>query len=291
MNSFSAPALSGMVSKQINALRDNGFRLVRCMAAVLVMAGLHASAAAEQPVVRTDVPYVPTPPEVVERMLQIAEVKPESFVMDVGCGDGRMVVTAAEKFGARGLGVDINPVRIDEATANAQRAGVQDKVEFRVGDLFKADLSQADVLAIYLLNDVNLRLRPRILETMKPGARVVSHAFHMAEWNPDHHETVDGRNVYMWVVPARVGGRWKIQDGERTMDLNLDQKFQHFTGKATVDGRNAKVRDGVIRGNEISFVLEPRGGEPRTYQGRVIGDRIEAAGTSASGWQATRAAR
>lgn len=265
-------------------------RLLSYTSALLAVASIQASAFAQQTVVRTDVPYVPTPPHVVERMLQIAEVKPGNMVMDVGCGDGRMVVAAADKFGARGLGVDINPERIAEANANARQAGVQDKVEFRVGDLFETDLSQADVLAIYLLTEVNLRLRPRILDTMKPGARVVSHAFNMAEWSPDHHETVDGRNVYMWIVPAKVAGRWRIQDGARTADLVLDQKFQRFTGKATIDGRTVKVRNGQVRGDEISFVLEPRRGERQTYQGRVNGDRMEAVGTASTAWQATRAA-
>lgn len=250
---------------------------------------VHLSASAQVPAARLDVPYVPTPPQVVERMLQIADVKPGDMVMDVGCGDGRMVVAAAEKFGARGLGVDINPERIGEAKANARQAGVESKVDFRVGDLFEADLSQADVLAMYLLSDINLRLRPKILETMKPGARIVSHAFNMGEWNPDHHENVDGRNVYFWIVPARVAGRWRIQDGDRRIDLDLDQSFQHFTGKATIDGRTVPLRDGRVKGSEISFVLEERAGAPRTWQGRVNGNRIEAVGSARPGWQATRA--
>ena len=150
-----------------------------------------------------DVPYVPTPQEVVDGMLELADVKKGEVVYDLGCGDGRIVITAAKKFGATGIGVDLNPERIEEANANAVEAKVTDKVTFHEGDLFNFDFSKADVLTLYLLPDVNLKLKPKILAEMKPGSRVVSHAFNMGDWEPDKSTTIDGRNVYLWVIPEK----------------------------------------------------------------------------------------
>jgi SAM-dependent methyltransferase len=150
-----------------------------------------------------DVPYVPTPQEVVDGMLELADVKKGEVVYDLGCGDGRIVITAAKKFGATGIGVDLNPERIEEANANAVEAKVTDKVTFHEGDLFNFDFSKADVLTLYLLPDVNLKLKPKILAEMKPGSRVVSHAFNMGDWEPDKSTTIDGRNVYLWIIPEK----------------------------------------------------------------------------------------
>src|SRR5690606_3077337 len=153
---------------------------------------VYTGAYAQQP--NLDVPYVPTKQEVVEEMLKLANVKPGDVVYDLGCGDGRIVITAAKKFGATGIGVDLNPERIEEANANAVEAKVTDKVTFHEGDLFNFDFSKADVLTLYLLPDVNLKLKPKILAEMKPGSRVVSHAFNMGDWEPDKSITIDGRN-------------------------------------------------------------------------------------------------
>jgi SAM-dependent methyltransferase len=259
-------------------------------ALLLLAAALWANTAFAQIKPGLDVPYVPTPQNVVERMLQMADVKAGDFVIDLGCGDGRMVVTAASQFGARALGVDIDPVRIREANGNAARAGVTDKVEFRIGDLFDVDISGADVLAIYLLNEINLRLRPKILETMRPGARVVSHAFDMGEWQPDERETIGGRKLYLWIVPARVAGRWHIEQGERRMEVTFRQHFQALSGTATIDGEAVPLYDGRVRGNEIHFVIGTPPGAAQSFRGRIDGDRIEALGSDASPWQATRAA-
>ncbi len=149
-----------------------------------------------------DVPYVPTPPEVVEAMLKLAQVKKGDIVYDLGCGDGRIVVMAAQKFGARAVGVDINPVRIKEAEENARNAGVTDRVRFIQGNLFEADIKEATVVTLYLLSDVNLKLRPRLLKELKPGSRIVSHSFDMGDWKPDKQIEVDYRRVYLWTVPA-----------------------------------------------------------------------------------------
>ncbi len=150
-----------------------------------------------------DVPYVPTPTEVVEAMLKVSKVGKNDVVYDLGCGDGRIVITAAKKYGATGIGVDLNPERIKEANANAAENGVANKVKFYEGNLFDFDFSKASVLTLYLLPDVNMKLRPKILSEMRPGSRVVSHAFNMGDWKPDQELTVDGRKIYLWVVPSK----------------------------------------------------------------------------------------
>ena len=147
------------------------------------------------------VPYVPTPQEVVDKMLQMARVGPKDVVYDLGCGDGRIVVTAARRFGARGVGIDLNPERIAEANENARAAKVQDKVKFMTGDLFQADFSEATVVTLYLLPTVNAALRPQLWKQLKAGTRVVSHEFDMGDaWPPEKTEVVDGRRLHYWVI-------------------------------------------------------------------------------------------
>lgn len=151
-----------------------------------------------------DVPYVPTPQPVVDRMLAIAKVNRNDVVYDLGSGDGRLVITAAQKYGARGVGIDINPKRIQQANANAKQAEVTKLVEFRQQDLFETDLSNATVVTLYLLPSVNLKLRPKLLKELRPGTRIVSHAFDLGDWKPQKVERVSGRTVYYWVVPEKV---------------------------------------------------------------------------------------
>jgi trans-aconitate methyltransferase len=150
-----------------------------------------------------DVPYVPTPQSVVNKMLDIAKVNDKDYLIDLGSGDGRILIAAAKRFGAKGMGVDIDAARIQEAKTNAINARVEDKVEFRKQDLFETDLRKATVLTMYLLPRVNLQLRPRILNELKPGTRVVSHNFDMGDWQPDQKIKVDGRTIYLWIVPER----------------------------------------------------------------------------------------
>jgi ubiquinone/menaquinone biosynthesis C-methylase UbiE len=151
-----------------------------------------------------DVPFVPTRQEIVEEMLRVAGVKPGDVVYDLGSGDGRIVITAAEKFGARAIGVDIDPQRIAEANANAKRAGVEKAVTFRLGDLFQADIAEATVVTLYLLPDVNLRLKPKLLRDLKPGTRIVSHDFSMGEdWKPERTLRLGNDSIYVWTIPAR----------------------------------------------------------------------------------------
>jgi SAM-dependent methyltransferase len=149
------------------------------------------------------VPYVPTPQNVVDRMLQVANVTKNDVVYDLGSGDGRIVVTAAQKYGARGVGIDINPTRIQEANANAQRAGVTDRVQFRQQDLFQTDLNEATVVTLYLLSSVNEELRPKLL-SLRPGSRIVSHSFDMGDWKPEQTIKVNGSTIYSWRVPETV---------------------------------------------------------------------------------------
>jgi SAM-dependent methyltransferase len=148
-----------------------------------------------------DVIYVPTPNEVVDAMLQLANTNSNDIVYDLGSGDGRIPITAAQKYNARGIGIDINPQRIREANQNARSAGVSDRVEFRQQDLFQADFSDATVVTLYLLSSLNEKLKPRLLSELKPGTRIVSHTFAMGNWQPEKTIQVGGRNIYLWVVP------------------------------------------------------------------------------------------
>jgi hypothetical protein len=249
--------------------------------------------------------FVGTPQDVVDRMLKMAHVTKADVVCDLGCGDGRIVVTAAKKFGTRGIGFDLDPQRIKESRANAEQAGVTDRVTFKQQDLFKTPISEATVLTMYLLPSVNMKLRPRILSELRPGTRVVSHAFTMEDWKPDQQSSEGGGNVYFWLVPANLTGTWKVSglgQAGASGTLDVEQKFQQ--AKATLDTGNGAqpVRDFKIEGDRVTFTVDA-GGIPTTLQGRVKGDTIEglsagagggttaatsAAGAGGSGWKATR---
>jgi len=168
---------------------------------------LAAAAWAQSTPPRLDVPYVPSPNPVVEGMLKLAGVKSGDVVYDLGCGDGRIVIAAAKTYGAKGVGVDINPERVEEARANAKSAAVESLVKFEENDLFKAKIGDATVVTLYLLPDVNERLKPKLLQELKPGTRIVSHSFDMGDWKPEREELVDGRHIYLWTVPARKPAR------------------------------------------------------------------------------------
>jgi SAM-dependent methyltransferase len=261
--------------------RAVGRALLPCLAAGAVSAA--------QPGVPS-VPYVPTPHDVVERMLQIAKVTPADYVIDLGSGDGRIVIAAAQKFGARGFGVDLNPERIAEANANARKAGVADKVTFQLRDLFETDLSDATVITMYLLPRVNLELRPKLLK-LRPGTRLVSHDFDMGDWKPDVHVQVESKekygsvggtsDIYFWVVPAQAGGTWQWQltvaGKPETHTVTLAQKYQEISGSATVAGRSVKLQKPVLSGDLISFsyAAEVDGAPVRyAFSGRVDGNTI-----------------
>jgi SAM-dependent methyltransferase len=194
----------------MSRLKPRGPRLAAALAcAALACALVYAQTPATQTPetqlpVKKDVPYVPTPQAVVDEMLKLAEVGKSDVVYDLGCGDGRIVITAAKQYGARGVGIDIDPERIKESNANAQKAGVADRVKFIQQDLFEADFKEATVVTLYLLPTINLKLRPKLWSDLKPGTRVVSHAFDMGDWKPDKTSEADGRPVYFWVIPAKA---------------------------------------------------------------------------------------
>lgn len=242
----------------------------------VVVAGLAVIAYAQ---VRLDVPYVPTPQEVVDRMLDLANIGKDDFHIDLGSGDGRIVVTAAKR-GARSMGIDINPTRIAEANENARKAGVADRVTFVQGNLFEQNIGDASVLTMYLLQTVNVQLRPKILGDMKPGSRVVSHAFSMRDWEPDRHVVVSGRNVYLWLVPARAEGVWQAESGPRKFTLNLKQAFQKLSGTATMDGKSTPV-SGRLNGEAIELSVDLGTGTTQ-LRGAVKGNTITGDSLSAT---------
>ena len=241
-----------------------------------------------------DVEYVPTPRDVVTEMLKTAGVTKDDVVYDLGCGDGRFVITAAQRYGARGVGIDIDPERIRECNANARKAGVTDRVMFVLGDLFKTDLSEATVITIYLLPELNLALRPRLLE-LRPGTRIVSHSFDMGEWAPDKKGLVENAkfdhspylvfeqdaHYYYWVVPARVAGEWHwtlppLTD-KQGYTLYIEQHFQEIQGTVGVRERRTPISDARLTGDLLSFMssVEVRGQKViLRYHGRVQGDSV-----------------
>jgi tRNA A58 N-methylase Trm61 len=175
------------------------------MAVAALFLGLGLAPAHGQEEWELEVPYVPTPDSVVAEMLKLANVSSKDMIYDLGSGDGRIVITAAKKYGAQGIGIDKNPERVKEARENAQKAGVADKVSFRQQDLFEADISKATVVTLYLLPSVNMKLRPKLWKDLKPGTRIVSHSFDMGDWKPEKVAEVEGRKIYFWTVPSNGG--------------------------------------------------------------------------------------
>ena len=260
--------------------------IVRALAC-LVLGGVAAAAQAAE----SSVPYVPTPQEVVDRMLTMAKVGPGDYVIDLGSGDGRIVVTAAKQFGARGFGVDLNPARIKEAVENAAKNGVSDRAQFYQRNLFDTDLGNATVITMYLLPRVNMALRPKLLE-LKPGTRIVSHDFDLDDWRPDDGVNMDVRekygssggtsSVYFWIVPAKVAGvwQWELSVGGKPQryELALEQTFQIVTGVLRVNGGALKLTDVRLRGDQIGFssTVDINGAPLKhAFSGRVAGGSID----------------
>ena len=227
-----------------------------------------------------DVPYVPTPPEIVDKMLDMAAVKAGDYVIDLGCGDGRIAIAAAKR-GAKALGVDIDPARIQDANDNAGREGMIGKVSFRRQNLFETEIHEASVITMYLLTSINLKLRPRLLD-LKPGTRIVSHAFELGEWRPDEIAKIGFRHAFLWIVPARAAGRWKVQTENEAFELAFEQSFQQLSGQAYFGGKVIAAY-GKLRGSEIEVRLV----DGLTLRGRIDGDRIASTQDSPS-WQASR---
>ncbi len=242
-----------------------------------------------------DVIWVPTPDDVVERMLLMAQVTPNDFVWDLGAGDGKIAIMAAKKFGARAIGVEYNPDMVKHANANAQAAGVagngKGQATIRHGDIFATDFSQATVITLYLLPALNMKLRPQLL-SMRPGTRVVSHSFSMEDWEADEISTLDGRRAYFWLVPANVMGSWNLDAGAQKLELAFEQTFQKLSGSAAYGAIHAGLRDARLRGANISFAIVDQGAVRRDYSGRVSGGRMEGSFRDEKGaegkWTATK---
>lgn len=215
-----------------------------------------------------DVPYVPTPQSVVDEMLRLANIDGNDTLFDLGSGDGRIVITAAQRYGARGVGVDSDPERIRESKENARTAGVAGRVRFIQGDLFEADLRGASAVTLYLLPSVNLRLRPKLLAELKPGTPVVSHSFDMGEWEPDQQVSVSEGTIYKWTVPAKVAGTWQLTGiGQAPVTLSLNQTFQKVKGTAEIGGSTVPLQDARLEGDVLSFTLA--NGSSQSFHGRV----------------------
>lgn len=238
---------------------------------------LFATVAAAQ--VSDRVPYVPSPPEVVEAMLDLAALRRGERLIDLGSGDGRIVVAAAGR-GADALGIENDGMLVARARIRARLAGIPGLVRFRRGDLFTTPIRDADVVTLYLLPSANLRLRPKLLTELKPGARIVSHSFHMGDWTPDAQRMAAGKTLFLWIVPAVAGGGWRmtLADG-RTLPLVIEQRYQRVSG--TLDG--VAVTGAVLSGDRLRFRW---GGE--TFGG-VVGERAITPDAATAGWRAERA--
>ena len=281
----------------------------RATAAVLTALPMLAPAADQHP--HADAPYIPTPPAVVDVMLELAGVGPEDYVIDLGSGDGRIVIAAAKKRGASGFGVEIDGALVSDARREAQRQGVAGRVEFKAQNLFITDIGRATVVTLYLYRRLLLQLRPRLFEELKPGVRVVSHDFDMENWRPDARVTVPvpekpygppSSEVYLWIIPANAAGAWKwrSQEGAASVEyeLTLHQTFQMLDGVGAAAGRPVRLESGRMRGDEIRLMLtaEVDGRTLRQeFHGRVEGDaingKVKLPGGGEHDWSATRVRR
>jgi len=220
-----------------------------------------------------DVIWVPTPDEVVARMLTMAQVGPNDFHMDLGSGDGKIVIAAAKR-GAKALGIEYNPDMVKVAQDNAQKAGVAERAQFRRADIFATDFSQATVITLYLLPALNMKLRPTIL-AMKPGTRVASHSFTMEDWEADEVSTMDGRRAYFWIVPANVMGTWTLDAGGQKAEMTLEQTFQKINGTVALGNVQGGLREARMRGPQISFAYVDPSGMRRDFIGQVNGRQMQ----------------
>lgn len=246
-----------------------------------------------------EVPYVSTPYEVVDAMIRMADVRADDVVYDLGCGDGRLVIEAVKRAGCRGVGVDIDGDLIALCRSNASAAGVADRARFEKQDFFQTDIREATVMLIYLFTHVNLRLRPKFLDEMKPGSRLVSHIFDMGDWKPDHSASVGSRKVFAWVIPANVTGTWRWSEpGTGRCALEIDQRYQQIRGTLLRGHGKTVLSDARVAGDRIAFTIEDEAGGAKArheFTGTVAGNRIEGTIVSTRGakvrsarWQAAR---
>jgi hypothetical protein len=270
----------------------------RLLLALLWMA---ASAAAQaQELVK--LPYVPTPQVVVDEMLKMAGVSDKDFVIDLGSGDGRMIITAARSFKANGLGVDIDAKLVDLATSHARNEAVSDRAKFIEQDMFKADISKATVVTLYVLPDFMEKLRPKLLRELKPGARIVAHDYYMSEWPPDRFADMDVPEkkaangtekayLYLWTVPATVQGDWRINwdfgDGKpQLIVLAFNQRYQIINASAANKDGEMKIANATLKGDDIDFFLTV-GANNYRFTGKVQGDRMSGNAVTGAGGKPT----
>ena len=263
-------------------------KMMKKMWLALAASALAAPALAQEG--RGDVVYVPTPQVVVDEMLRMARVGPNDYLIDLGSGDGRFVISAAKK-GARAFGVDLDSYLLKIARTNAQKEGLAERAQFIEQNLFETDLSKASVVSTYLLPEMNLRLRPKIL-ALKPGTRVVAHDYHMGAWYPDEQRDIPVPEkkvgtpgvsyVYLWHVPAKVAGKWQSEVSAAAgkpvpLELAFDQSFQIVEGTMRSGADSTAIR-GRLNGETISFITQPKGspgGQRHEFRGRVVGDTID----------------
>ena len=222
-----------------------------------------------------DVIWVPTPPMLVERMLRMAQVTPQDTVIDLGSGDGRIAITAARDFKARSYGLEFNPDMVALSQREAEKAGVAGRATFVQADIYKSDFSNANVLTMYLLPNINLDMRPIILK-MKPGTRVVSHQFTMGDWTPDETADFSGRSAYLWVVPAKVDGKWAVEAGANVpaFTFSIRQEYQRISGFAGPGAISFGLREPALWGDRIRFSFVDEQGRSREFSGTVSGNAI-----------------
>jgi len=232
-----------------------------------------------------DVQFQTTPQHVVEEMLEMAKVTKDDVVYDLGCGDGRFVITAAKKYGARGVGIDIDPDRVQESRKKAIEAGVTDRVRFIEDDLFTTHIHEATVITLYLLQDLNLKLRPKLFRELKPGTRIVSYVFHMDDWKPDAMRPLGNSTsyFYVWIIPADVAGIWRgsnpTQKSDQPFTLRLKQNFQEVSGHVTIqEGRRIRIKEAQLTGDRLNFAVKYDEANKQKvvmqFNGRVSGDTL-----------------
>jgi precorrin-6B methylase 2 len=269
---------------QFRSSAFRGLAGVAAVSALVFSAGLYSLNVSAQP--KLDIHFVPTPHEVVKRMLELAKVGPSDTHYDLGSGDGRIVIAAVKDFKAKkGVGIDLDPQRIKEANENKAKAGLGDNVTFREQNIFETDLSEASTVSMYLLTSINIRMRPKLLKELKPGTRIVTHAFNMGEWKAEHEESVNGYQVYLFIVPANVTGKWAMEEGERKIGLDLKSEFTDLSGTATINGKTSEVKGGKINGAKIEFTIDVDG-KPVKYEGNFDAGTITGAG--ATKWTAKK---
>lgn len=245
--------------------------------AVLIFFGLIFTSSSHVTAQDLDVPYVPTPDNVVERMLDLTDVESSDYVIDLGSGDGRIVIAAAKR-GANGHGIDLDPERIAEARENASSEGVDDQIMFMEGDIFETDFSEASVITMYLLPSVNKKLRPELINKLQPGTQVVSHSFDMGSWKADKKVVVknEGRShdIYYWVIPAQTEGTWTWDYNGTNFNMTINQRFQEISVKLTDDNDTFfDIHKAELKGKRLT-VRASNGDQNYIFSGRVEGDKV-----------------